>query len=250
MTAITPSEDALEADDGKVTDHRVRVAKMRRERMRARLQAAILHCCAVNHDHRPPSVEQVCKEADVSRVSFYKYFDSVHTAMESIGDSLLQEMADSLKILLRDEPPLAHIVMGQALFLMRAATDPIWGAFVSKVTRLNANAEFIRKIGGDLRAARDMGVIDVADLDAAMSMALASVFSGIGEIYNHGERHAEFCQNIIIMVLRGLGVDKERATSLVAEVMARIRVLAPGTLDWWPSAGDDARAESVQAIAR
>ncbi len=226
--------DSDRGEGNETIDHRVRVAKLRRERMRARLQEAILNCCATNHDHRPPSVEQVCKEAGVSRVSFYKHFDSVHTAMETIGDSLLHEMAEGLRTLLSDARPLDRIVMGQTLFLIRAASDPIWGAFVSKVTRLNANAAFIREIGDDLRQAQRTGDIDVGDIDAAMSMALASLLGGVGEIYNHVERQCEFGENIVIMVLRGLGVGRARAERLVAKISAHIRQVAPASLDWWP----------------
>ncbi|MGB3247453.1 MAG: TetR/AcrR family transcriptional regulator, partial [Sulfitobacter sp.] len=78
-------------------DHRVRVAKDRRQRMRARLSSALMESFADTTLDGPPSVEDVIARADVSRQTFYKYFKSMDSAIEDQAGEVIDEMIADLQ---------------------------------------------------------------------------------------------------------------------------------------------------------
>lgn len=216
-----------------VEDHRVRVAKERRQRMRARLQDAILTACTASPDLRLPSVEDVCRVADVSRATFYKHFDSVQDAVEGLGEALLDEMVLSLATIFDDDTPVERITTGLQLFLMRGATDPAWATFVSRVVQIDPDTTFARTVSADLQDASDEGEIDIVSLDAARNMSLGAMFEAIRHLHKSGERRREYVESLTAMILRGLGVLPKKAAELVRQKSIHIRGLAPDRLEWW-----------------
>ena len=219
--------------ENKVVDHRVRVAGERRQRMRARLKDAILTCCTENMDFRLPAVEEVCRTAGISRATFYAYFDSVQDAVDELGQSLLDEMVNSLAAMFDGDSGLERITMGIQLFLMRSATDSSWAAFVSRVIQINPNAEFSRSVASDLKSALEDNEISVTDIDAAMSLALGAMFEAIRHVHKTGDRRREYVENLTGMVLRALGVSAEQSAELVRKKAIHIRGMAPDYLEWW-----------------
>ncbi|MCJ2187602.1 TetR/AcrR family transcriptional regulator [Novosphingobium beihaiensis] len=229
----TVDREMTGAEKAKPQDHRVRVAGERRERMRARLQDAILASCTANVDFSMPSVEDVCRTAGVSRATFYKHFDSVQDAVGTLGEVLLDEMVNSLAAMFDGDSALERITMGLQLFLMRSVTDPRWATFVSRVVQLDPDTDFARNVAKDLKAASDSGEISIANADAAISMALGSMFEAIRHLHKTGDRRREYVESLSVMILHGLGVPAERAASLVRKKSAQIRGLAPDFADWW-----------------
>src|SRR5271154_6284970 len=121
-------------------DHRVRVAKVRRERMGARLLQAVMECYAGHVLSGPPTVEEVIARADVARATFYKYFNSVDEAIEQRASQLVDEMIDSLKDLVGPQMrPVLLFTVSVHLFLLRSVLDPTWAAFVARGDLLRAD---------------------------------------------------------------------------------------------------------------
>ena len=79
-----------------IDDHRIRVARERRDRMRRRLMTAVMTSYQQRLELGPPGVDEVIKDADVSRATFYKYFNSVDEAIHFLGGELVDEMTHSL----------------------------------------------------------------------------------------------------------------------------------------------------------
>src|ERR1700692_137964 len=73
-------------------DFRVRVAAQKRDRMRARLIAATKDAYVAGGAERTPVVEDVIRQAGVSRGTFYKYFDSLDEILAEIGYAVAGEM--------------------------------------------------------------------------------------------------------------------------------------------------------------
>lgn len=214
-------------------DHRVRVAGKRRERMRARIRDAILTCCTANMDFRLPPVEEVCRTAGISRATFYTYFDSVQDAVDTLGQSFLDEMVTNMKTMLDRDTALERITTGVQLFLMRSATDPKWAAFVSRVIQVNPDADFGKKVAMDLKEAADAREIHITDVDAARSLALGAMFEGIRHVHKTGDRRREYVENLTTMILCALGVPADDASELVRKKAIHIRGMAPDYLEWW-----------------
>lgn len=211
----------------------MRVARERRQRMRAHLQQAILTCCTERVEFRLPAVEEVCRSAGISRATFYTYFDSVQDAVDTLGQALLDEMVDNVDVLFDGDTGLERITMGLQLFLMRSATDPAWASFVSRVIQVNPDAEFGRRVVADLNSALEEGDICVVDVDAAVSLSIGAMFEAIRHIHKTGDRRREYVENLTMMIIRALGVSADSAAALVRKTAIHLRGLAPDYLDWW-----------------
>lgn len=214
-------------------DHRVRVAAQRREKMRARLLDAVLETYSSASDLQLPTADHVARHAGVSRPTFYAHFDSVQDAVEALGETLIDEMVTSLASLFGRDGPLDRIVMGLSLFLMRAATDPVWARFVARIAQVRPETKFYRDVRRDLEEAAAAGEIEAPDIDAAISVALGAMFEAIRHLQHGGNDRRDYVRMVTIMTLRALGVEEEKAADRVRANSAQIRGLAPDHIAWW-----------------
>lgn len=209
------------ADD---IDHRVRVARQRRERMRRRLLDSVLATCSTTSSGGPPSVETVIADADVSKATFYKYFTSVDEAVGVLGAEMAEEMVESMKaILAGQQSPLFQMTTAIQLFLMRSAREPLWARFVARRDALWADGEVRRGLTMHISSARDARLLEFSDLDAAITLAVGTLIEGMREAAdNPGRPGGEFSAEVVLLILKALGVREEAARDLVRETAAFI----------------------------
>ncbi len=215
-------------------NHRVRVGRERREKMRKRLLAAIMASYSRDKQFVTPVIADVIKEADVSRASFYSHFDSMEEAINALGESLVEEMIHSLEAFFRrSEDPLLRMAMGVQIFLLRSVTDPLWGAFVSRTNYLSHDIYLFTTIEKDLLAARKKKVVSFNDLEAATSLFVGSMMEAIRRLVKTDQRSRAYVEELTVMILHGLGVEYDRAKAVVEDRAIFIRGLAPDCLPWW-----------------
>lgn len=211
-------------------DHRVRVAKIRREKMHDRLLEAVM----ASYAHRRQQIEDVIEEAGVSRATFYKYFASLDEALDVLGEKLKEEVRNDIGQLVDNtHSALDRTTAGIQVFLLRGVTDPNWAGFVSQ-TNYVARDELLRKmIAADLETGRKEGVLHFEDCDAATTLMLGTLMEAIQFLSSTGERRRNFVEELNIMILCGLGVPHEQAAKTVRERTIYVRGLAPDKLKWW-----------------
>jgi AcrR family transcriptional regulator len=215
-------------------DHRVRVAKVRRERMVARLLQAVMECYAGHVPSGPPTVEEVTARADVSRATFYKYFKSVDEAIEQRASELVVEMIDSLKGLVGLQMrPVLLFTVSVHLFLLRSVLDPTWAAFVARGDLLRADGVLFKGMTMHLTAALADREVAFSDAVAARTLAIGTMRETIRSIAQTRHPRREFVDEITTMILIGLGIAREASRSLVTEATIFIRGAAPDRLTWW-----------------
>lgn len=114
-------------------DHRTLVGAQRREKMKNRLIEATIRVVAQN-GLNDVVIEDIITAADVSRGTFYKYFDSVLLAAAEVKKTLGEEM---IRLVLTADHPSEDIVDVVALDLLRFfATSqryPLTGQFAAKL---------------------------------------------------------------------------------------------------------------------
>ena len=215
-------------------DHRIRVARVRRERTLARLLQAVMECYADHVLSGPPTVEEVIARADVSRATFYKYFNSVDEAIEQRASELVDEMVESLKglIAIRMRPVLLFTVSVH-LFLLRSVLDPTWAAFVARSDLLRADGHLLTGMTEHLSAAQSDGDLAFSEPDAARTLAVGTMREAIRSIARTVPPSRRFVEAVTMMVLVGLGSSSETADWLVEEASIVIRGAAPDRLAWW-----------------
>jgi len=222
-------------------DHRVRVARQKREKMRRRLLAATLQACAEKDTLAPVVVDEIMRVANVSRGTFYNYFTSVEEAVGAVGRQQADEFSASV-IQLRGgiASPVRHVAVANHLFLVRAALDPVWGSYF-----LRWNYLLIPSKGGDIMVSalslgREAGDFRFEHLSNAVDFVMGAVLGATRRIVR-GEHVslANICE-AQRMILQGLGVSARRADETLRYTVAYVREHGP-QLGWWRDLDSDGR---------
>ena len=215
-------------------NHRVRVGKQRRDKMRKRLITAVMSTYNQRDGFITPVISDVIKVAEVSRATFYSHFETMDQAISAVGQELVDEMLISLETFFkRSEDPLLRLTMGLQIFLLRSVTDPFWGTFVSRTNYLSQDTFLFKTIRGDLLKARDLGYLQFTSVEAASSMYVGTMLEAIRRLVIADKRSRSYVEELAVIVLRGLGVEHKRAEAVVEDRAIFIRGLAPDCLPWW-----------------
>lgn len=202
--------------------------------MGARLLQSVMECYASHVLSGPPTVEEVIARADVSRATFYKYFNSVDEAIEQRASELVDEMVESLKDLVDPQmKPVLLFTVSVHLFLLRSVLDPTWAAFVARSDLLRGDGVLFRGMTMHLGAALAGREVVFADAEAARTLAIGTMREAIRSIAQTSEPRRAFVDEVSAMILIGLGVVREAAVALVGDATIFIRGAAPDRLPWW-----------------
>lgn len=217
-------------------DHRPRVARARRSKMRERLLHAVMICFGNKRLGTLPTVDDIIAQANVVRSTFYRYFDSIEEAAACVAQNLYEEMTQSVNVMVQESSnPLSRVAVAFHLILMRCVADPQWGAFYSQNFRLITDTTARSAVGNYLKQARDQGLIEFRDLNAAVSLLDGALIEGMEQLRSGCDNPRVYVEDITRLCLRGLGVNNEEAKSLVSVNAVFIRATAPDRLKWWRS---------------
>ena len=215
-------------------DHRVRVARERRARMRTHLLQSIMSVCAGRRLTGATVIEDVVRDAQVSRGTFYKYFDSLDEAVTQLAFQLAEEMTldiSNVYDVLSD--PVMRTATGFQTFLTRAWIDPAWGGFLTHLGLIDGeNGLISSKVKGDIRRGMEAGDYAVASVDLAADLLMGAKHEAIRRIVS-GERDPAYIYGMTTMVLRSFGVARLRAEKTARRAYDRLLEEGPGKLSWW-----------------
>ena len=215
-------------------DQRTQIGLERREKMRKRLLTAIMSSYAQRESHVQLNIDDVAREAKVSRQTFYLYFTSLEDAVGKLGQEFADEMSFNMEdFSKRSHGPLHRLTAGILIFLLRSVTDPLWGAFVSRTHHLSKDAYLLGIVRRDLTLARDANLIRFDDLHAATDFYVGCVREGVGRLVTRDEHSRAYVEHFAVMVLLGLQVPYDEARDIVHERAIHIRGLAPDCFPWW-----------------
>lgn len=223
-----------ETDFELVEDHRVRVARQRRSRMQTRILDAVMVTVAARLKEDLPTVDDVIAEADISRATFYKYFNSVEEAIGVYGHNLMEEMFSSLSAMFTDrDDELIRMTTAIQLFLMRSVIDQQWGAFLSRTAHLARETELVERVSLYLSGAREKELVSFGNPQAAASVVIGSVLEAVRHVSRTDLRSREYVEEVTSIILLGVGLDRSDADELIRDRAIYIRGLAPDRLVWW-----------------
>ena len=217
-------------------DHRIRVGRERRERMRSHLLHAVLQVCSAEGGPGVATIDDVIRHAGVSRGTFYKYFVSVDQAASELGLQLAAEMTVGIEAVydVLDDPVL-RTATGFQMFLVRAMLEPDWGSFIAGIRLLSGDNIFTRKIKDDILLGIETGDYAVPSVEVASDLLMGAKIEAIRRLTDG--RGVEYVQAMASMVLRSFGVSPAKADKSVAKAYHRLLVEAPGKIAWWRPLG-------------
>ena len=205
-------------------DHRIRVARERRERTRAHLLDAVLSVYPGDGANGPAVIDDVIREAGVSRGTFYKYFPSLEEAVAELGNELAREMAEAYAAFLNLIPTVIdRVATAVAACLSRAAAEPRWGMFVAHLNHMREgdNPAF-RDMAANLVQGRDAGVFRFDSVDAAVDLMAGTLIESIKRLLR-GAPSDDYVEQVTVMLLHGLGAPRAAARRAAAAASRRFR---------------------------
>lgn len=224
----------ITAPDLPPEDHRIRVGRERRERMRAHLLQSVMAICSGRKLTGATVIEDVVRHAGVSRGSFYKYFDSLDEAVTQLAFQLAEEMThDITNVYDVLDDPVMRTATGFQTFLTRAWLDPDWGGFLAHLGLMDGeNGLVSSKVKGDIRWGVETGDYSVVSVDLAADLLMGAKHEAIRRIIS-GERDPAYIRGVAAMVLRAFGVSQSKAEKTADSAYRRLTTEAPGRLAWW-----------------
>ena len=213
-------------------DHRIRVGRERRERMRGHLLHSVLQVCTAGTGRGAATIDDVVRHAEVSRGTFYKYFLSMEQATSELGLQLADEMTVGI-VTVYDvlEDPVLRTATGFQMFLIRAMLEPDWGAFIANIRLLSGDNIFTRKIREDILLGIETGDYAVPSVEVASDLLMGAKIEAIRRLIEG--RNIEYARAMTTMVLGSFGVAPAKASKSVSKAYDRLLLEAPGKISWW-----------------
>lgn len=213
-------------------DHRPRVAAERRGRMRARLLECALEISAAKGPERL-TVDDVIAAAEVSRGTFYKYFDAPGSLVQELAVEVSDAVIRTMHPLVEPLDDLAERMatgVRTALRLVRA--HPVLGAFMVRAgwPVSERTQAFFVVVGADLRQGIRQGRFARMHADVALNLLAGSMVGAMHSLTQGGVPR-DFEEQTAGTILRALGVPAAEVAELVSRPLARPGI-EPGTLLW------------------
>ena len=216
-------------------DHRIEVARRKRQAMRSRILRATLHVYS-SQPASPPAVDDIIKVAGISKGGFYRYFGSTADALQEIGCQLADELAALIGPIydcLSD--PLQRACVGTILVLRRAAGDPGWADFMLHADLSTQRSRFLDFIEGDIRDGVASGQFQVEDVALGIELVM-----GINQVAMRGiavrpeAEREQYIRFAVRFLLRSIGVSVEMIGAVITWSEDYLASL-PHDQRWWES---------------
>jgi TetR/AcrR family transcriptional regulator, ethionamide resistance regulator len=197
-------------------DHRRRTALQRREKMLARLQDAALHLVA-GQGMSAVTVDAVIAAADVSRGTFYKYYDRPEGLLAAIGLRFSEDLIRHFNPLANGyADPAERIGTGMRAVLHMGRDHPLIGRFIVRTgwPVVPDTHVFHQLCGPNLTAGMAAGRFTAMPMAAAYNLVVGAT---IGGLYTVAETvaPADYPESATAGVLRGLGLPAAEVDRLM-----------------------------------
>ena len=209
-----------------VTDHRVRVAAQKREKMNTKLlECALLVFARKGVD--AAVIDDVIALAGVSRGTFYNYFKT----NEELLLAVIQQMANELFWLIEQvvggaANPLERVTTAVRLTLHTTRRYPHFGSFFVR-SNMSANMpstlanEFLSR---DLNQAIAPGKLKAIDVGLAIDLIVGATFAGVQALITRPQTHDDYPERLTYHILLGLGLGAAAAKKLVELPLRHIEI--------------------------
>jgi AcrR family transcriptional regulator len=199
----------------KALDHRVRVAALRREEMQLHLLFSGLMLASTNSIYEL-EVEDIVRQAEVSRGSFYKYFPSLPAFYHDLANRLMQEILGVIDVMTPQSVDSVTRLSCKIRILMRLAVDiPVLGKFLSQIRWPNKSSvvDVFENIILDIHLGIKEGRLAKLPVSIGSNILIGSLVGGIHAMLSEPPATG-YEDKVTHQVLLGLGMDPELAAEI------------------------------------
>ncbi len=215
----------------RVRDHRIDVAEKKRLLMRTRLVDATMRVFAEQTGATRPLIDDVIREAKVSRGTFYNYFVSLEEVLTLIGHDLSNQMTtEILGVYDTLEDPVQRFAVGFRLFLTRAMVDPKWAGFVTGTDAWAQDTLVDQYMSGDLRRGKESGQLTIEDPQVATDFLKGASAHGILALRRGVPDPVVYINASVRMAMASMGCKPEVAREVCDFSESRLRAWVTGQL--------------------
>lgn len=212
-------------------DHRPRVAAQRRARMRARLIEVAMSLVAKNGP-MATSIDDVISKAQVSRGTFYKYFDAPASLVEEVAKDISNEILRLIDpVVQQSEDPVVRMATGMRLVLRLSLQNPILGGFIARLGWPNVPPDqlMFEYVPRDIELGMQQGKFVRMDMRAAMNLTGGVLMGGIHALLS-GTAPGDYPEQAAATVLMGLGVDRTTARKVAYAKLKPLKIDGDGLI--------------------
>lgn len=191
---------------------RAQIGEEKRARTRAKVLDAAFNLIG-REKGRFTVVEEVCQQAQISRGTFYNYFDGVEELFDALYHELSHEFNNAvLEEATSMESDIERLSAAVRRYLERAMTDKAWGWAMVNISLSGYifGFETYKHAEGTIKDGKESGVFTVSDLNLGRDMLLGTVFAAMITCLRDGVA-ADYPSKIVLQILVGLGVAKDVA---------------------------------------
>jgi AcrR family transcriptional regulator len=186
-------------------DPRTKASERKRVLMRTKLLDAAMRVYVRRGGPRPV-IDDVIREAKVSRTTFYNHFSSLDEVMAAIGEELSNQMTtDIIPLYSGLVEPWQRVSVGFRLFLLRALLDQTWAAYVTRVDAWPHDALVARYMVLDLQNGKASREFYYERIDAVSDFLRGASARCVQAIMDGVDDPNRYMDASVRMTLAGLG---------------------------------------------
>ena len=211
----------------KGVDHRKTVAARRRAEMERRLFLVALELLSKKLPSEI-SINDVISQANVSRGTFYSYFDSLDQVFLALLTKLAEDLAPAADRMIVRIPDGATRIATVIRFLLHfSRRAPLCGKLMmqSGWPIVQSASTFLGNLQRDVELATEQGTFDKMHRSVAANLIVGPTRGGI-QLMMLGPSIPDFPEQLTLRILLSLGVDRAAAEHAVALPLLEV--------DWQP----------------
>ncbi|WP_423194379.1 TetR/AcrR family transcriptional regulator [Cupriavidus sp. H18C2] len=213
-----------------MSDHRTKVAEKKRLLMRTKLLDAAMRVIG-EQTGAATVIDDVIREAKVSRGTFYNYFTSLEEVINAIGQEMNNQMVtDILPVYNVLEEPWQRAAVGFRLFMVRALLDRKWAGFVIRIEAWPHTAQLAKYMSGDLAAGKARGQFRIDNIEAATDFLMGASARCIQAIGHGVDDPPAYMDAATRMALQAVGCTDDLCDHGVAFSQSYLKAWASGEL--------------------
>lgn len=212
------------------TNHRTRVAAMRREKTRAKLLESALLVFSRKGPHAV--IEDVIAQAGMARGSFYNYFRTNEELLDAVACEINEELLRIIDPVVQRFPdPAERIACGARLVLYAVERFPLIGTFMTRLPFLTANGSLLalgfvdRDVALGIATGRFRNIAPRVAVDVVFGVMINAAYTTARESMD-----SSYIDGNVRAMLRALGVPEEESARLAARPLPPFELPATSIL--------------------